>query len=46
MTTMTDIMEFKDAASFADHFQGDNEGLQISLNQLEDLLADLQSGRS
>jgi uncharacterized protein YndB with AHSA1/START domain len=44
ITTMTDLMEFKDAASFGDHFQGDNEGLQASLNKLEDVLADLQPG--
>jgi uncharacterized protein YndB with AHSA1/START domain len=45
-TTMTDIMEFKDAASLGDHFQGDNDGLQISMNKLEDLLANLQAGRA
>lgn len=46
ITTMTDVLEFKDAASFGDHFQGDNQGVQDSLDKLEDLLADLQAGRS
>jgi len=46
ISTMTDILEFSDAASLGDHFQGDNEGLQTSLNKLEDLLADLLAGRS
>jgi len=46
ITTMTEILEFKDAASFGDHFQGDNQGMQDSLDKLEDLLADLQAGRS
>jgi uncharacterized protein YndB with AHSA1/START domain len=41
ITTMTDVLEFKDAASLGDHFQGDNQGLQDSLDKLEDTLADL-----
>jgi hypothetical protein len=46
ITTMTDILDFMDAARFGDHFQGDNQGLQDSLDKLEDLLADLQAGHS
>jgi uncharacterized protein YndB with AHSA1/START domain len=46
VTTLTDVMAFKDAASFGDHFQGDNDGLQTSLDKLEDLLAELQARRS
>jgi len=36
----------EDAASFGDRFQGDNRGVQDSLDKLEDQLADLQAGRS
>jgi uncharacterized protein YndB with AHSA1/START domain len=42
ITSMTDILEFTDAASLADQFHGDNEGLQVRLDQLEDLLGDLR----
>jgi uncharacterized protein YndB with AHSA1/START domain len=45
VTTMTDILEFKDAANLGDHFQGDNQGVQDSLDELEDMLGDLPIGR-
>jgi uncharacterized protein YndB with AHSA1/START domain len=41
ITTLTDVLKFKDRASLGDHFQGDNEGMQSSLDNLEDLLAEL-----
>jgi uncharacterized protein YndB with AHSA1/START domain len=41
VTTMTNILRFRDRASLGDHFQGDNEGMQTSLDQLEDFLAGL-----
>jgi uncharacterized protein YndB with AHSA1/START domain len=41
VTTLTDVLKFRDSASLGDHFQGDNEGMQTSLDQLEDLLAQL-----
>lgn len=41
VTTMTDILRFKDRASLGDHLQGDNEGMQTSFDKLEDLLAEL-----
>ena len=46
VTTMTDILEFKDPASLGNHFQGDNQGVQESLDKLEDMLAGLPVGRS
>jgi uncharacterized protein YndB with AHSA1/START domain len=46
ITTMTDILEFKDAASFGDHFRGDTQGVQDSYDKLEDRLAELQARRS
>jgi uncharacterized protein YndB with AHSA1/START domain len=42
VTTMTNILKFKDRASLGDHFQGDNEGMQTSFDQLEDYLVGLQ----
>jgi uncharacterized protein YndB with AHSA1/START domain len=41
ITTLTDVLKFKDRASLGDHFQGDNKGMQTSFDQLEDLLAEL-----
>jgi quinol monooxygenase YgiN len=41
ITTLTDVLKFKDRASLGDHFQGDNKGMQTSFDQLEDLLAAL-----
>jgi uncharacterized protein YndB with AHSA1/START domain len=41
VTTLTTVLRFKDRASLGDHFQGDNEGMQTSFDQLEDLLAEL-----
>ena len=41
ITTMTDVLRFKDRASLGNHFQGDTQGLQSSYDQLEDLLAAL-----
>jgi uncharacterized protein YndB with AHSA1/START domain len=40
-TTLTVVLKFKDRASLGDHFQGDNQGMQTSFDQLEDLLAQL-----
>jgi len=39
VTTMTDVLAFKDRANLGDHFQGDVQGMQTSYDQLEDLLA-------
>jgi uncharacterized protein YndB with AHSA1/START domain len=39
VTTMTNILRFKDRASLGDHFQGDIQGMQTSFDQLEDYLA-------
>lgn len=41
VTTMTDILRFKNRASLGDHFQGDTQGMQTSYDQLEDLLSTL-----
>jgi uncharacterized protein YndB with AHSA1/START domain len=41
VTTLTDVLKFKDRTSLGDHFQGNNEGMQTSFDQLEDLLAEL-----
>lgn len=41
VTTLTDTLRFKDRANLGDHFQGDNQGMQSSYDQLEDLLAGL-----
>jgi uncharacterized protein YndB with AHSA1/START domain len=41
VTTMTNILKFRDRESLGDHFQGDNEGMQRSFDQLEDFLADM-----
>jgi uncharacterized protein YndB with AHSA1/START domain len=41
VTTMTDVLRFKNRASLGDHFQGDTRGMQTSFDQLEDLLATL-----
>jgi uncharacterized protein YndB with AHSA1/START domain len=46
ITTVTRTWEFKNAASLGDHFQGDPQGMQDNLNNLEDRLADLQAGHS
>ncbi len=43
VTTMTDILRFKDASHLRDHFQGDTQGMQTSYDQLEDLIASLAS---
>lgn len=45
ITTMTDIMDFKAPENLGDHFQT-NDGAQASWDKLDDLLADLQAGRS
>jgi uncharacterized protein YndB with AHSA1/START domain len=39
VTTLTNILKFRDRASLGDHFQGDVEGMQTSFDQLEDMLA-------
>jgi uncharacterized protein YndB with AHSA1/START domain len=41
VTTLTDVLRFKDRASLGDHFQGDLEGMQTSYDKLEDFLAEL-----
>jgi uncharacterized protein YndB with AHSA1/START domain len=41
VTTMTNILKFKDRASLGDHFQGDTAGMQTSFDQLEDYLAEM-----
>ena len=41
VTTMTNVLKFRDRASLGDHFQGDTQGMQTSFNQLEDYLAGL-----
>jgi uncharacterized protein YndB with AHSA1/START domain len=43
VTTMTDILRFKDRSHLGDHFQGDSRGMQTSFDQLEDLIATLQA---
>lgn len=45
ITTMTDILEFETPENLGDHFQA-GDGAQASWDKLEDLLADLQAGRS
>jgi uncharacterized protein YndB with AHSA1/START domain len=41
VTTMTNILKFRDRASLGDHFQGDSQGMQTSFDQLEDYLVAL-----
>jgi uncharacterized protein YndB with AHSA1/START domain len=41
VTTMTNILKFKDRASLGDHFQANNDGLQTSFDKLEDYLAEM-----
>ena len=45
VTTMTDILEFKTPENLGDHFRT-NDGAQASWDKLDDLLADMQAGRS
>lgn len=45
VTTMTDILDFKAPEHLGDHFQ-ENGGAQASWDKLDDLLAELQAGRS
>jgi uncharacterized protein YndB with AHSA1/START domain len=45
ITTMTDQLDFKTRENLGDHFQS-NDGAQASWDKLEDVLADLQVGRS
>lgn len=41
VTTLIDVLRFKDRASLGDHFQGDLQGMQNSYDQLEDFLVTL-----
>lgn len=38
VTTMTDVLRFKDRASLGDHFRGDLQVMQTSYDQLEDFV--------
>jgi uncharacterized protein YndB with AHSA1/START domain len=40
VTTMIDVLRFRDQASLGDHFQGDTRGVQTGFDQLEDFLAE------
>jgi uncharacterized protein YndB with AHSA1/START domain len=40
VTTMTNVLKFRDRASLGDHFQGDSQGMQTSFDQLEDYLVE------
>jgi uncharacterized protein YndB with AHSA1/START domain len=45
ITTMTDVLDFKTPEHLGDHFQM-SDGAQTSWDKLDDLLSDLQAGRS
>lgn len=45
ITTMTDILDFKAPENLGDHFRS-NDGARASWDKLDDLLADMQAGRS
>jgi uncharacterized protein YndB with AHSA1/START domain len=45
VTTMIDILDFRTPDHLGDHFRV-NDGAQASWDKLDDLLADLQAGRS
>jgi uncharacterized protein YndB with AHSA1/START domain len=38
VTTITTVLKFRNQASLGEHFQGDDQGLQTSFDQLEDWL--------